>query len=318
MKNHRSTKSGRPKPVAGRSMVQWESAWCHHKVPQLLQFVHHTAGPFALTLFSADLKTVFVVWRTCLQHRVNQRQQFASQSNRCTFSALPLFYPPVPTGEVQASFSGDDPSHLAEHTLQIRITFVNVSTLAFSGTLVVTGTQTGPGAYMLGIRKGTHIGTNLRDNGCCRSYINTRYGAQEAQCLFVLCDLFRNSVLHSMPVLFKCFQVPKYHAKKAALVLRERTVQGNQYFVDTFPGLRFQAPVQSFPRNISVFHEMTDDVSPGSAKCVRQKRCEAETGALQKVIDAILLGGNVANDALTIPGQMPQFPEGLIWDKTSL
>ena len=124
MKNHRSTKSGRPKPVAGRSMVQWESAWCHHKVPQLLQFVHHTAGPFALTLFSADLKTVFVVWRTCLQHRVNQRQQFASQSNRCTFSALPLFYPPVPTGEVQASFSGDDPSHLAEHTLQIRITFV--------------------------------------------------------------------------------------------------------------------------------------------------------------------------------------------------
>ena len=98
--------------------------------------------PFALTLFSADLKTVFVVWRTCLQHRVNQRQQFASQSNRCTFSALPLFYPPVPTGEVQASFSGDDPSHLAEHTLQIRITFVNVSTLAFSGTLVVTGTQT--------------------------------------------------------------------------------------------------------------------------------------------------------------------------------
>ena len=144
MKNHRSTKSGRPKPVAGRSMVQWESAWCHHKVPQLLQFVHHTAGPFALTLFSADLKTVFVVWRTFLQHRVNQRQQFASQSNRCTFSALPLFYPPVPTGEVQASFSGDDPSHLAEHTLQIRITFVNVSTLAFSGTLVVTGTQTRP------------------------------------------------------------------------------------------------------------------------------------------------------------------------------
>ena len=171
---------------------------------------------------------------------------------------------------------------------------------------------------MLGIRKGTHIGTNLRDNGCCRSYINARYGAQEAQCLFVLCDLFRNSVLHSMAVLFKRFQVPKYHAKKAALVLRERTVQGNQYFVDTFPGLRFQAPVQSFPRNISVFHEMTDDVSPGSAKCVRQKRCEAETGALQKFIDAILLGGNVANDALTIPGQMPQFPEGLIWDKASL
>ena len=150
MKNHRSTKSGRPKPVAGRSMVQWESAWCHHKVPQLLQFVHHTAGPFALTLFSADLKTVFVVWRTCLQHRVNQRQQFASQSNRCTFSALPLFYPPVPTGEVQASFSGDDPSHLAEHTLQIRITFVNVSTLAFSGTLVVTGTQTGPRSIYAG------------------------------------------------------------------------------------------------------------------------------------------------------------------------
>ena len=171
---------------------------------------------------------------------------------------------------------------------------------------------------MLGIRKGTHIGTNLRDNGCCRSYINTRYGAQEAQCLFVLCDLFRNSVLHSMPVLFKCFQVPKYHAKKAALVLRERTVQGNQYFVDTFPGLCLQTPVQRLPRDTSVFHEMADDISSGSAKCVRQKRCEAETGALQKFIDAILLGGNVANDALTIPGQMPQFPEGLIWDKTSL
>ena len=318
MKNHRSTKSGRPKPVAGRSMVQWESAWCHHKVPQLLQFVHHTAGPFALTLFSADLKTVFVVWRTCLQHRVNQRQQFASQSNRCTFSALPLFYPPVPTGEVQASFSGEIPSHLAEHTLQIRITFVNVSTLAFSGTLVVTGTQTGPGAYMLESGKAlisVQIST-IMAAAAVTSMPGMEHRRLNASSCFVISFVIR--ALHSMAVLFKRFQVPKYHAKKAALVLRERTVQGNQYFVDTFPGLRFQAPVQSFPRNISVFHEMTDDVSPGSAKCVRQKRCEAETGALQKFIDAILLGGNVANDALTIPGQMPQFPEGLIWDKTSL
>ena len=100
---------------------------------------------------------------------------------------------------------------------------------------------------MLGIRKCTHIGTDLRDNGRCRSYINARYGTQETQCLFVLCDLFRNSVLHSMAVLFKRFQVPKYHAKKAALVLRERTVQGNQYFVDTFPGLRFQGTGPELP-----------------------------------------------------------------------
>ena len=171
---------------------------------------------------------------------------------------------------------------------------------------------------MLGIWKGTHIGTNLRDNSRCRSYINAWYGTQEAQCLFVLCDLFRNSVLHRMAVLFKSFQVPKYHAKKAALVLRERTVQGNQYFVDTFPGLRFQTPVQRLPRDTSVFHEMADDISSGSAKCVRQKRCEAETGALQKFIDAILLGGNVVNNALAIPGQMPQLSERFVWDKTPL
>ena len=56
MKNHRSTKSGRPKPVAGRSMEQWASVWWQHKVSQLLQFVHHAVGPFALTLFSAGLK----------------------------------------------------------------------------------------------------------------------------------------------------------------------------------------------------------------------------------------------------------------------
>ena len=171
---------------------------------------------------------------------------------------------------------------------------------------------------MLGIRKGTHIVTNLRDNGRCRSYINARYGTQKTQRLFVLYDLFRNSVLHSMAVLFKSFQVLKYHAKEAALVLRERTVQGDQYFVDSFPGLCFQTLVQRLPRDTSVFHEMTDDVSPGSAKCVRQKRCEAETGALQEFIDAILLGGNVANDALTIPGQMPQLPERFVWDKTPL
>ena len=67
---------------------------------------------------------------------------------------------------------------------------------------------------MLGIRKGTHIGTNLRDNGCCRSYINAWYGAQEAQCLFVLCDLFRNSVLHSMAVLFKRFKCPNIMRRK--------------------------------------------------------------------------------------------------------
>ena len=121
---------------------------------------------------------------------------------------------------------------------------------------------------MLGIWKGTHIGTDLRDNSRCRSYINAWYGTQEAQCLFVLCDLFRNSVLHSIAVLFKSFQVLKYHTKKAALVLRERTVQGDQYFVDTFPGLCFQTFIQRLPRDTSVLHEMTDDISPGSAKCV--------------------------------------------------
>ena len=63
---------------------------------------------------------------------------------------------------------------------------------------------------------------------------------------------------------------------------------------------------------------MADDISSGSAKCVRQKRCEAETGALQKFIDAILLGGNVVNNALAIPGQMPQLSERFVWDKTPL
>ena len=42
---------------------------------------------------------------------------------------------------------------------------------------------------MLGIRKGAHIGADLRNNGRCRSYINARYGTQNTQCLFVLCDL---------------------------------------------------------------------------------------------------------------------------------
>lgn len=118
---------------------------------------------------------------------------------------------------------------------------------AFFGTLVVAGTQNSPGACVLGIRKGAHIVANLRDNGRCRSYINARYGAQEAQCIFVLCDIFRNSVLHSITVLLKSFQVLKYHEKKVALVLGERTVQGNQYFVDTFQCLRFQTLIQSLP-----------------------------------------------------------------------
>ena len=61
---------------------------------------------------------------------------------------------------------------------------------------------------------------------------------------------------------------------------------------------------------------MADDISSGSAKCVRQKRCEAETGALQKFIDAILLGGNVVNNALELQGQMQQHSERLVWDKT--
>ena len=128
MKNHRSTQSSRPKPVAGQSMKQGESVWCHHRISWLFQFVHHTVSPFALTLFPADFKIFFVVRRSRPQHRVNQPRQFAGQSNRCAFRSLPLFNPPVPTREVQGSLSGDDPSHLAKHTLQIRIAFVNVST----------------------------------------------------------------------------------------------------------------------------------------------------------------------------------------------
>ena len=61
MKNHRSTKSGRSKPVAGRSMEPRTSVWCHHKVSQFLKFVHHAAGPFSFALFPTDLKAFFVV-----------------------------------------------------------------------------------------------------------------------------------------------------------------------------------------------------------------------------------------------------------------
>ena len=140
MKNHRSTKSGRSKPVAGRIMGERASVWCHHKISQLLQFVYHTAGPFTLTLFSADLKAFFIVRSSCLQHCVNHRQQLACQSNRCPFCSLPLFYPPVPTREVQGSLSGDDPSYLAEHTFQVWVAFIDMSTPTFSGTFIVAGT----------------------------------------------------------------------------------------------------------------------------------------------------------------------------------
>ena len=48
---------------------------------------------------------------------------------------------------------------------------------------------------MLGIRKGAHIGTNLRNNGRCRSYINARDGAQQSQCLscFVISSVIASS-----------------------------------------------------------------------------------------------------------------------------
>lgn len=179
MKNHRNTKSGRPKPVAGRSMEPRTSVWCNHKVSQFLQFVHHAAGPFSFALFPADLKTFFVVGGSCLQHRVNQRQQLSSQSNRCPFCSLALLDSPVPAREVQCSFSGDDPSDFAEHAFQVRISLIDMGALAFSGTLVVAGTQTSPGAYVLGIRKCTHISTNLCDDGSCCGYVNARYRTQE-------------------------------------------------------------------------------------------------------------------------------------------
>lgn len=131
MKNHRNTKSGRPKPVAGRSMEPRTSVWCNHKVSQFLQFVHHAAGPFSFALFPADLKTFFVVGGSCLQHRVNQRQQLSSQSNRCPFCSLALLDSPVPAREVQCSFSGDDPSDFAEHAFQVRISLIDMGALAF-------------------------------------------------------------------------------------------------------------------------------------------------------------------------------------------
>ena len=160
-------------------------------------------GPFALTLFSAGLKTFFAVWRTCLQHRVDQRQQFASQSNRCTFCALTLFYLPVPTREVQGSLSGDDPSHLAEHTLQIRIAFVNVSTLTFPALSLLPGLK--PAQEHICWESGKALISVPISAIMAAAAVTSMPGmaAQQSQCLFVLCDFFRNSVLHRMAVLFK-------------------------------------------------------------------------------------------------------------------
>ena len=45
---------------------------------------------------------------------------------------------------------------------------------------------------------------------------------------------------------------------------------------------------------------------------------KTETGALQKFINAILLGGNVMYNTFSISRQMAQFTKSLIWDKAPL
>ena len=54
---------------------------------------------------------------------------------------------------------------------------------------------------------------------------------------------------------------------------------------------------------------MPNDVSSGSTKGIRKECSEAESGTLQEFIDPVLLCRNIMDNALAIPGQMPQLSE---------
>lgn len=62
---------------------------------------------------------------------------------------------------------------------------------------------------------------------------------------------------------------------------------------------------------------MPNDVSSGSTKGIRKECSEAESGTLQEFIDPVLLCRNVMDNALAIPGQMPQLSECFIRDKAA-
>ena len=82
MKNHRSTKSGRPKPVAGRRMKPWASVWCNHKVPPA----------FAVRLLCDWPPCVAWFANTGQRDRVSVSWRWPIQLHRACFSNMDFSY----------------------------------------------------------------------------------------------------------------------------------------------------------------------------------------------------------------------------------
>ncbi len=119
---------------------------------------------------------------------------------------------------------------------------------------------------MQGVRKDAHIGANLSDNSGSRSHIDSRYRTEQIQRLAVFQYLVSDCVFYRFPMSLKRFQMAKSHRKKASLMSRETSVQGNQNLVDPFPRLRFQAFIQCGSVDTAILNQMPDNIAARRAK----------------------------------------------------
>lgn len=183
--------------------------------------------------------------------------------------------------------------------------------LPLTSALVVAGTQSCPGTDVLGIRERTHIGSNFGNDSSRCSDIDSGNRAKKIQRFGVLQDFLSDFILYSMLVRFQIFQMLKHHIQKPALVNRKRPIQRNKYFVNAVSGFGFQTLIQGVPVDAAILDKVSDDVSAGRTKGVREECSETESGALKEFIDPVLLCRNVMDNALAVPGQMPQLSDAL-------
>lgn len=113
----------------------------YHRVPQLLQFIHHPIGPFAFASLSALFKAFLTIGRSGFQHGVNDGKNLPGQRNRCPLRSFPLFHFPVPAGKVQLAVRSHDPCSFTKHAFQIGIALIDMNALSLTGTLIVAGTK---------------------------------------------------------------------------------------------------------------------------------------------------------------------------------
>lgn len=206
-------------------------------------------------------------------------------------------------------------SELAEQTADIRIALANVAGLALAGRLVVAGANSHPGGQAMRAAEGIHIGANLGQQHGRTDQIDAWDRLEQGQNVSLGFKFAEQANVEAGDTRFDLLDMSHQLIEHKAVARRQIALQGIEQFLPA--GFQPTAgELEYLVRRLSV----DDRLNHGAGRLAMQVAdhdAEAHTAIGQHLVQAILLGGQLADQFLALTRNQAQLPQFRPWHERS-